>query len=146
MALFGLKKKKDKDKEEKEKVDLPVKEVEAKKKITQSTKDVSKKSTSTTKQPASGAGRYAFYLKNPRITEKATMLSEQSVYTFDVPQRANKFNVKRAIEEVYNVNPVKVRMITVPRKNVVRRGKKGVKAGGKKALVQLKPGDIITFA
>ena len=82
---------------------------------------------------------------NPRITEKATMLAEQSVYTFNVAIRATKSEVEKAIKELFKVTPKKVRMITIRSRKVVVRGKRGTQAGGKKALVYLKKGDKINF-
>lgn len=82
-------------------------------------------------------------IKNPRITEKASNAFEHNVYTFDVTEDANKTEIKKAIFALYKVKPVKVNMIPVPSKQVVSRGKAGVKSGGKKALVFLKTGDKI---
>jgi len=84
-------------------------------------------------------------LVNPRVTEKATIASEQNVYVFDVVKDVNKFQIKEAIEFFYKVTPVKINIITVPAKKIVYRGKKGVKSGGKKAYVYLKEGDKINI-
>lgn len=91
---------------------------------------------------------YAYVLRNPRITEKATMHSMQGVYVFDVSLRATKRDIVRAVNEIYKVQPRKVHIATVPSKNVrsVRTGKRGVKSGGKKAYVYLKKGETITIA
>lgn len=85
-------------------------------------------------------------LKGPRITEKSALTSEHGGYTFNVPDKANKDEIKKAIKMVYGVNPIKVSMIKISSKKVVRRGKVGTKPGGKKAVVYLKKGDKITFA
>ncbi|KKR79615.1 MAG: 50S ribosomal protein L23 [Candidatus Nomurabacteria bacterium GW2011_GWA2_40_9] len=82
-------------------------------------------------------------IKNPRITEKASGAAEANVYTFDVTANANKTEIKKAIFALYKMKPVKVNVLTVPKKNIVVRGKKGVKQGGKKALIYLKKGDKI---
>ncbi|HTE48536.1 MAG TPA: 50S ribosomal protein L23 [Candidatus Paceibacterota bacterium] len=87
-------------------------------------------------------------IKNPRITEKASFAQEQNVYTFDVSAGANKTNkteIKKAIFALYKVKPVRVNVLNVPKKNIMVKGKKGVRGGGKKALVYLKPGDKIEF-
>lgn len=85
-------------------------------------------------------------IKNPRVTEKASMYFEKNVYTFDVSEDANKSEIKKAIFTLYKVKPVKVNIVTIPKKQVFVRGKKGVKNGGKKALVYLKEGDKIEIA
>lgn len=83
-------------------------------------------------------------LRNPRITEKATLVSEASnVYVFDVAISASKKDVAEAVKFYYKAAPVKVNIVTVPAKRVFRRGKKGVKSGGKKAYVFLKKGETI---
>ncbi len=83
--------------------------------------------------------------KQPRVTEKATMLSGFGVYTFEVPKSATKNEVMKAVETLYKVKPIKIRMITIPSKNVFKRGRAGVKSGGKKAMVYLKEGQKIEF-
>ncbi|KKT01141.1 MAG: 50S ribosomal protein L23 [Candidatus Nomurabacteria bacterium GW2011_GWF2_43_8] len=82
-------------------------------------------------------------IKNPRITEKASNSLEQNVYTFDIAKSANKTEVKKAVFALYKVKPVKVNVLRIPRKNIVSRGKAGVKGGGRKAFVYLKKGDKI---
>jgi large subunit ribosomal protein L23 len=84
-------------------------------------------------------------IKNPRITEKASFNAEQNVYTFDVTENANKTEIKKAIFSIYKVHPVKVNILRVQDKQVMSKGRKGVKSGGKKALVYLKKEDKIEF-
>jgi large subunit ribosomal protein L23 len=86
-------------------------------------------------------------IRNPRITEKATMVSEfANIYTFDVSPRANERAVKKAIKDLYGVNALKVNFVTVRGKKVYSRGIEGKRASGKKAYVFLKKGDKIEFA
>lgn len=84
-------------------------------------------------------------IKNPKITEKASMALEQDVYTFDITEGANKTEIKKAIFALYKVHPVKVNVLAVPKKNVNFKGRPNTKGGGKKALVYLKKGDKIEF-
>ncbi|OGI72327.1 50S ribosomal protein L23 [Candidatus Nomurabacteria bacterium RIFCSPHIGHO2_02_FULL_37_45] len=84
-------------------------------------------------------------INNPRITEKASNAAEQNVYTFDISSLANKTEIKKAIFVLYKVKPVKVNVLSVPKKNIMSKGKAGVKGGGRKALVYLKKGDKIEF-
>lgn len=84
-------------------------------------------------------------LIKPRITEKATASSEGNVYVFDVAQNANKFQIKKAVNFLYKVEPAKVNITKVPSKRIIYRNKKGVKSGGKKAYVYLKKGDKISI-
>ncbi len=84
-------------------------------------------------------------IKNPRVTEKASMAYEQNIYTFDISESANKTEIKKAIFTLYKVHPVKVNVLRMPRKNVMQKGKAGVRGGGRKAMVYLKKGDKIEF-
>ena len=93
----------------------------------------------------SGAG--AHILRNPRITEKASMHMETGVYAFDVSDDANKNTIAHAVYELYKVRPRAVRVVTIPRKvkRSSRTGKRGITRGGKKAYVYLKKGETITL-
>lgn len=84
-------------------------------------------------------------IKNPRITEKASNLTAGNTYTFDVARDANKTEVKKAVFQIYKVRPVRVNILNFPRKNIMLRGKPGIRGGGKKAVVYLKPGEEIKF-
>jgi large subunit ribosomal protein L23 len=84
-----------------------------------------------------------YILKAPYITEKATNLAEKNQYTFKVWDGANKNEIKKAIENLYKVNVIGVKIINVPAKRR-RFGKTpGWKKGYKKAIVQLKKGQKI---
>ncbi|MHB8651595.1 MAG: 50S ribosomal protein L23 [Minisyncoccota bacterium] len=96
---------------------------------------------------SSGGARSAHtILKRPHITEKATMLSVAHTYTFEVAPHANKIEIKRAVQEIYKVIPLSVRVVNIPQRRVIVRGKKGLRAAIRKAYVTLKPGDTIEFA
>ncbi len=85
-------------------------------------------------------------LKNPRITEKASMLSESNCYTFDVDFNASKNEIAKAVKALYKVTPLHVRTAKIPTKSVASRTKRGVVGKsnrGKKAYVYLKKGDSI---
>lgn len=82
-------------------------------------------------------------IKNPRITEKAVKASANSTYTFNVENSATKTEIMKAVKEIYKVNPIKVGIVYIKPKKVVRKGIKGVKKGGKKAVVTLKKGETI---
>jgi large subunit ribosomal protein L23 len=80
-----------------------------------------------------------------RITEKAALGAEKGNYTFNVADKANKNEIKKAIKFIYGVLPQRVAIIQIKEKEVVRRGKVGTKKGGKKAVVYLKKGDKIAI-
>ncbi|MFA5791725.1 MAG: 50S ribosomal protein L23 [Candidatus Paceibacterota bacterium] len=84
-------------------------------------------------------------IKNPRVTEKASFAQEQNMYTFDITSSANKTEIKKAIFTLYKVKPIKVNVLNIPKKNIMSKGKAGVRGGGRKAVVYLKKGDKIEF-
>lgn len=86
------------------------------------------------------------HILGPRATEKGALGSEKGIYTFNVIPSTTKSEVKKAIKMLYNVTPVKVNITKRNEKVIFRRGKLGVKQGGKKAVVYLKKGDKIAFA
>ncbi len=86
----------------------------------------------------------ATVLLKPRITEKAALSADKSnVYVFEVSTDATKKEVIASIKDAYKVTPTSVRLLAIPRKEVFRRGKSGIKGGGKKAYIHLKKGDKI---
>lgn len=84
-------------------------------------------------------------IKNPRVTEKVATLADKNIYTFDVSSTVTKNEIKKDFEKKYKVKPVKVNITKIQEKIVMRRGRKGIKSGGKKAVVYLKKGDKIEF-
>jgi large subunit ribosomal protein L23 len=79
----------------------------------------------------------------PFVTEKAAFLRENNVYIFEVSQKANKIEIKKAFQNIFNLIPVDVRIINKRGKNV-RYGKStGKTKGFKKALITLKKGESI---
>ena len=101
--------------------------------------------TSVVVKSVSAAHSYAHILLSPRITEKATDLARKGSYVFNVDPRANRKEIAMAVTDVYGVKPLRVSTICIaPRKTFVR-GRKGQTAGGKKAVVYLRPGEKIEF-
>ncbi len=84
-------------------------------------------------------------LLSPRVTEKASMLAEGDVYTFNVHKDASKSEVAKAVFASFKVKPVRVNILSIKKKAVKVRGKVGVRGGGRKAVVYLKKGDKIEF-
>ena len=80
----------------------------------------------------------------PIITEKSTdLMSSQNKYTFQVDLRANKTQIKQAVEELFKVKVRKVNTSRV-RGKLRRMGmNQGRKPDWKKAVVTLEPGHTI---
>ena len=82
-------------------------------------------------------------LKTPHVTEKATDLVKKNQYVFKVYSRANKVEIKKAIEDLYGVDVLGVKVINLPPKRR-RLGKiMGWRKGYKKAIVRIKEGQKI---
>ncbi len=82
-------------------------------------------------------------LKSPHITEKASDLAEKNQYVFKVYPATNKIEIKRAIEQLYSVDVLKVRVIKVPRKQRRVGRTIGWRKGYKKAIVKIREGQKI---
>lgn len=82
-------------------------------------------------------------IKRPIVTEKTVENTAFSHYTFEVYPTANKFQIKKAVEEIFSVNVLKVNTINVKGKKR-RFGKTlGKTKDWKKAIVTLKDGQKI---
>lgn len=86
----------------------------------------------------------------PLVTEKMTNLTEKlNRFGFIVRPEANKLEIKREIEALYNVTVVSVNTMNYDGKNKSRYTKSGLIRGRrnayKKAIVTLKEGDTIDF-
>jgi len=82
-------------------------------------------------------------LINPQITEKTTMLGQKNQYIFRVVRGANKNEIKKAIEKIYGVRVVDVKIINLPGKKRRIGRISGWKSGYKKAIVKIKEGQKI---
>jgi len=82
-------------------------------------------------------------IKTVRLTEKATLLSEMNnEFVFEVDRRANKIQIKAAIEEIFGKKVVAVRTANYAgKKKRQRRPDAGRTAHWKKAIVRLAEGE-----
>ncbi|GIW62453.1 MAG: 50S ribosomal protein L23 [Patescibacteria group bacterium] len=75
-------------------------------------------------------------LKKPIITEKSSQLLKDSVYVFEVDRRANKHQVKSAVESIFAVEVAEV-------KTFIRKGK--IKRVGRKMQTKKMPDRKIAY-
>ena len=81
----------------------------------------------------------------PVITEKATQLTERrGVYTFRVSPEANKYQIKKLVEELSGVKVERVNTMVVRGKNKSRWTKSGL-LRGKKAVIKVAGDQNIDF-
>lgn len=125
------------DKIKKEKTTKPAKKVE---------KKAEKVETKTeAKVPGNVSTASMHTIIRPLVTEKAAVMQSIGTYAFVVNKETNKIEVKKAIKELYGVEPVSVRIVNV-QGHRVRFGKNaGKRSDYKKAIVSLKKGDSITI-
>lgn len=84
-----------------------------------------------------------FLIKKPIVAEKATDLAKLGKYVFMVSRNAKKPEVKKAIREIYKVDPVSVNIVNHHPKRKRVGNFKGRQVGYKKAIVTLKEGQKI---
>lgn len=87
-------------------------------------------------------------LRHGIVTEKSVRLQEQNQYTFKVALNANKIDIRRAVETLFNVDVVSVNTMRMPGKPkwIRRRGsapRPVEPREWKKAIVKIKPGQTI---
>ena len=82
-------------------------------------------------------------IRQPIITEKATILSEQNKTVFKVHSGANKNSIKKNIEKLFKVSVVKDNIMNTKTKKKIKQGKLSKKPGYKKAIITLKKGQSI---
>ncbi|GHE37875.1 MULTISPECIES: 50S ribosomal protein L23 [Sphingobacterium] len=89
-------------------------------------------------------------IKKPILTEKASLLTEKlNRYSFKVDHRANKIQIKQAVEEMFGVTVLAVNTAVVAGKAKSRYTKAGFVSGRspkyKKAIITVKDGETIDF-
>ena len=88
-------------------------------------------------------------LKKPLVTEKASEQNETGKYAFVVDRKANKVEIKKAVEDMYGVSVLSVNTMNYLGKSKSRHTKTGLVTGRKpsfkKAVVTIAEGDVIDF-
>ncbi len=82
-------------------------------------------------------------IKSPVITEKSTLLGEHNVFTFRVPLKAAKPEIKAAVEALFNVKVLTVNTLRQQGKTKRFKGHMGKRSDYKKAMVKLAEGQTI---
>ena len=87
---------------------------------------------------------YYGVIAKPLVTEKSTVLQDiRNQFTFRVRDNANKSEIRKAVETLFEVHVDKVRILNMPGKFRRRFGRPARTAGWKKAVVTLRQGDRI---
>lgn len=89
-------------------------------------------------------------LIKPIISEKSELLSEKrNQYSFIVAKKANKIEIRKAVEKMYSVNVASVNTIVMPSKAKNRNTRSGLLKGRtssyKKAIISLAEGEEIDY-
>ena len=85
-------------------------------------------------------------IRRPLITEKSNIQKDDhNQYSFEVDRNANRIEIRRAVEKIFNVRVRSVRTLQI-RGKIKRRGRiLGKRSDWKKAIVSLMPGERIPF-
>jgi len=97
----------------------------------------------TTAMPTSGDSLSYKIIRGPHVTEKASNQAVLGKYVFKVEDSANKIEIGRAIGKLYKVKVASVHLLRMPSKMRFVGKHRGEKAGFKKAIVTLEPGEKI---
>ena len=84
-------------------------------------------------------------LRSPVLTEKSVRLMEKRQYTFDVDPRLTKLQIKRLVEDLFQVSVEGVNTHLLPPQKRRFAGKRGMRGGSKRAVVTLRRGELIRF-
>ena len=84
-------------------------------------------------------------LVGPLVTEKATMLSEHGQIAFRVRLDATKAEIRRAVENLFDVKVTSVNTLRVKGKTKLFRGRRGRRSDYKKAIVTLAEGQNVDY-
>jgi large subunit ribosomal protein L23 len=85
-------------------------------------------------------------LKRPIITEKGTLQKEKyNRVTFEVELKANKIEIKQAVEKLFRVKVLKVNVMNIAGKKKRLGRNLGKRSDWKKAIITLKEGERIEF-
>jgi large subunit ribosomal protein L23 len=85
-------------------------------------------------------------LIRPIITERVIVLMERfNQFVFQVEKKANKYQIRNAVETVYGVKVKKVATMVVPGKTKRRGATSGKRPNWKKAIITLQQGENIDF-
>jgi large subunit ribosomal protein L23 len=89
---------------------------------------------------------YQSIIKRPVVSEKSTMQKEVSnQISFEVDRKANRIEIKKAIQSLFSVQVDGVRTLQIKGKYKKRGRIIGKRKDWKKAIVTLKPGERIEF-
>ena len=84
-------------------------------------------------------------LVGPVVTEKATMLSEHGQIAFRVRLDATKAEIRRAVENLFDVKVTAVNTLRVKGKTKLFRGRRGRRSDYKKAIITLAEGQNVDY-
>lgn len=140
MKIFDRWTKKNKEKEREKSKESAVDKSDLAQKSQAAVKETVKTTAAVHLQKFHPAGRF---LLKPLVTEKSTYRQSEGQYCFIVQPAANKVEVKKAIEAIYNVQVRKVRMMNYQGKTVRYGRILGQRKNWKKAMITLKPGEKI---
>ena len=85
-------------------------------------------------------------IKSPVMTEKSAIANKINKYIFKVSFMANKFLLKKAIKEIFDVNVLSINIMNYKGKRKRFKGFLGSRSNSKKALITLEKGQKIDLS
>lgn len=77
----------------------------------------------------------------PILTEKALQKQDNRIYCFSVDVKANKIEVRHAVEKIFDVKVEEVKIVNLSGKKRSRNRREGYTSSWKKAYVKLREGE-----
>lgn len=90
-------------------------------------------------------GEKTVVLLSPIISEKSAGSEALGIYAFRVDSRANKYNIKKAVKDIYGVIPKKVRVLNLEGKKTRFGYKEGRRSDWKKAIITMPAGQKLNI-
>ncbi|MFI4984317.1 MAG: 50S ribosomal protein L23 [Rickettsiales bacterium] len=88
-------------------------------------------------------GKHCDIILSPIFTEKMTNMADKAKYAFKIAAKANKKEVKEAVEAIFSTKVASVNILNRPAKNRIFKGKRGKTSSLKKAIVTLEKGKTL---
>ncbi len=103
-----------------------------------------KKSKKKSKKKGKDFENFAYkVLKSPYITEKSYRMAKDNKYVFKVFNKVNKIEIRKAVESLYDVDVIDIKVLKMPAKKRRIGRVSGWRKGFKKAIVKIKEGQKI---
>ena len=141
--IFKRKRIKPTEVEKTEAAEIKARQIKPEREVKKETTEAKARPSTTIRTQETRVSKAYRILKTPQVTEKATDLTKENQYVFKVFSETNKTEIKRAVNELYGVDVLDVKIVKVPAKRRRIGRISGWRKGYKKAIVKIKEGQKI---